>query len=273
MYEFPTPESISVVLELRAADVRINAAQRTDTVVTVRPGNPSKPDDVAAAEQTVVEYSDRRLLVKEPRRPGLSPLAGNGTINVEIEVPAGSNLSGATASGDCCCTGALCCCNLNTGSGDVTIEHVTCDLKLATASGDAHVGRIGGSAQFNTASGDLSIREAGGDLKVNTANGDVRVEHSHGSVTARTANGDVRIGSVHGGVVLIATASGDTEIGIADGIAAWLDLQTGLGDVANGLDATDEPDSAQERAEIRVQTGFGDIKVRRVPVGDVQPAA
>ena len=68
MPTFDTPAPISVVLEVGAADIHIEASQRTDTVVEVRPTDPSRKADVTAAEQTRVEYAAGQLLVKAPRR-------------------------------------------------------------------------------------------------------------------------------------------------------------------------------------------------------------
>ncbi len=63
---------------------------------------------MTAAEQTRVEYADGRLLVKAPRRlREWSPFSDGGSIDVEIELPAGSDLSGHTAAGGFRCTGSL----------------------------------------------------------------------------------------------------------------------------------------------------------------------
>ena len=51
MPHFETPEPISVVLELRLADIRVVAGDRADTIVEVRPSDSSKRDDATAAER------------------------------------------------------------------------------------------------------------------------------------------------------------------------------------------------------------------------------
>ncbi len=57
MPTFDTPEPISVTVELGVGDIRIVASDRTDTTVEVRPGDETKKSDVAAAQQTRVEYA------------------------------------------------------------------------------------------------------------------------------------------------------------------------------------------------------------------------
>jgi DUF4097 and DUF4098 domain-containing protein YvlB len=280
MSHFETPQPISVVLDLRVADVRVAAGQRADTVVHVRPSDASDRDDVDAAEHTRVEYADGRLLVKGPRRlREWSPFGEGGSIDVDIELPAGSDVSGRTAAGGFRLTGPLGRCELKTSAGqisldraarvklttagDITLERVTGDAELVTATGEVRAGAIDGSAVVKNSNGDTRIGEVGGELRVKAANGDIEVEHSHGSVSATSANGRIRIGSIHRGSVSAATANGHIEVGIADGVAAWLDLHTHYGHVDNGLDATEGPGSADEQVEVRARTGFGDITIRR----------
>jgi hypothetical protein len=280
MAYFETPEPISVVLELRQADIRVVAGDRADTTVEVRASDSSKRDDVTAAEQTRVEYADGRLLVKGPR--GLrewSPFSDGGSIDVDIELPSGSDVSGHTAAGGFLCTGSLGRCELKSSAGeirvdraarvrlstagDITLEQVTGDAELTTATGDVRVGEIDGSAVVKNANGDIRIGEVRGDLRVKAANGDIDVEHSHGSVSAKTANGRIRVGGIRRGSLVAETANGRIEVGIASGVAAWLDLDTRFGHVHNGLDASDSPGSAEEQVEVRARTGFGDITIRR----------
>jgi hypothetical protein len=280
MSHFETPEPISVELELRLADVRVAAGERADTVVQVRPSDSSNRDDVAAAEQTRVEYADGRLLVKGPRRlREFSPFGDGGSIDVEIELPAGSDLSGHTGAGGFRCTGSLGRCELKSGAGgisvdrvaraklstagDIRLERVTGDAELSTATGDVHAGAIDGSAVIKNSNGDTLIGEVGGEVRVKAANGDIEVERSYGSVSAKTANGHIRVGSIHRGSLVAETATGRIEVGIADGVAAWLDLNTGFGRVHNGLDAAEGPGSGDEQVEVRAKTGFGDITIHR----------
>jgi hypothetical protein len=280
MPHFETPQPISAVLELRVGDVRIAAGERTDTIVQVRPSDSSRRDDVTAAGQTRVEYTDGRLLVKGPRRlRELSPFSDGGSIDVDIELPAGSDLSGHTAAGGFRCTGSLGRCELKSSAGrisvdraarvklatagDISLEKVTGDAELTTATGDVSAGEIDGSAVIKNSNGDIRIGELGGDVRVNAANGDIDLAHSRGSVSAKSANGHIRVGSVHHGSVVLETGRGHIEVGVVDGVAAWLDLHTRYGQVSNGLDPTERPGSADEQVEVRARTGFGDITIRR----------
>jgi hypothetical protein len=280
MPEYQTPGPISVVLELRVAEVRVAAGDREDTVVEVRPSDGTKRDDVDAAEQTRVEYADGRLLIRSPRRlREWSPSSDGGLIDVQIGLPAGSELIGRAAVGMFRCTGTLGRCELRSSAGeirvdraaavklvtagDILVERATGSAELTTATGDVRAGEIDGAAVIKNSNGDVHVGEMRGELRVKSANGDVEVEHCHDSLTATTANGDIRVGTVDRGSVVTSTGRGRIEVGIADGIAAWLDLHTSFGHVYSDLDASDEPDPDEQRVEVRARTGFGDITIRR----------
>jgi len=69
-----------------------------------------------------------------------------------------------------------------------------------------------------------------------------------------------RCGSAH-------TAAGRVEIGVRDGVPAWLDVTTKFGHVHNELDAAEPPDGAQPTVSVHVHTGYGDIEIRRSATG------
>ena len=108
MPTFDTPEPISVTVELGVGDLRIVASDRTDTMVEVRPSDAAKKADVTAAEQTRVEYAGGWLLIKAPKNWRQYSFRGGGeSIDVQIELPAGSHLRGETG-GRCCIAASQC---------------------------------------------------------------------------------------------------------------------------------------------------------------------
>jgi hypothetical protein len=281
MPTFDTPEPISVTVELGVGGLRIVASDRTDTMVEVRPSDAAKKADVTAAEQTRVEYAGGRLLIKAPKSWRQFTWRGGGeSIDVQVELPAGSHLRGETGVAALRCQGRLGECRYKTGVGDIQLERAGAvqlrtgagdlnvgtadgDAELSTGSGSVRIDRIDGAAVVKNSNGDTWIGEVTGNLRVNAANGRISVDRARETVAAKSANGDVRLGEVAHGAVIAQTAMGKVEIGIRDGVAAWLDLNTRFGNVHNDLDAVERPESGEDAVEVRARTSFGDITINR----------
>jgi DUF4097 and DUF4098 domain-containing protein YvlB len=152
---------------------------------------------------------------------------------------------------------------LKTGGGDIIVDHVADDAELTTSTGAVQVGSIGGSAVVKNGNGDTWIGEIVGELRVSAANGRISVDQAHGAVTAKTANGDVRLSEIASGSVRAQTACGKVDIGVLDGVAAWLDLYTQYGNVRNDLNAAERSEPGEATVEVRARSSFGDVTVRR----------
>lgn len=281
MPTFDTPKPISVSLELGVCDIRIAAGDRTDTVVEVRPTDPTKKGDVAAVEQTRVEFAAGRLQIRTPKGwKRYTPLGGRESIDVQIDLPAGSHVRGDMDLGAVRCTGRLGESHfktglgdirldqadqveLKTGGGDIIVDQVAGHAELRTGTGAVQASSIGGSAVVKNGNGDTWIGEVVGELRVSAANGRISVDQAHGAVTAKTANGDVRLSEIASGAVRAHTACGKVDIGVLDGVAAWLDLYTHYGNVQNDLNAAERSEPGEATVEVRARSSFGDVTVRR----------
>jgi Putative adhesin len=281
MPTFDTPDPILVTMELGVGDVRITASDRHDTQVTVRPTDPAKKPDVTAAQQTVVEFSAGRLLIKSPRGwRRYTPRGGGESIDVLIELPAGSRIRGDTGVAALHCSGPLGECHystgigdihvdqagpahFSTGVGDITVDRASGHAQISTGSGSVRVGSVDGTAEIKGANGDTWIGDISRDLRVIAANGSISVDRSHATVVAKTANGSIRLGEVEGGTVVAHTAMGKVDIGIREGVAAWLDLNTKFGKVYNELEVSERPQAGEPTVEVRARSSFGDITVHR----------
>jgi hypothetical protein len=245
MPRFETPQPVSLELELSVADVRIDAGDRTDTVVEVLPSDASKRDDVGAAERTRIDHSPGRVLVRTPRNwRTYSPFGYGGGVEVRVQLPSGSQVVARSAMGSVRATGPLGDTQVKTGMGDIRVEQASA-ARLNTGMGDIEIGHVTGAAELSTGTGEIRAGEVGGTVQIKNANGDIRVaEAVRGSVEARTGYGQI-------------------EVGVPDGTAAWLDLSTGWGQVRNGLDRSGPPDPGEESVEVRAHSGYGDITITR----------
>ncbi|MFF4562679.1 DUF4097 family beta strand repeat-containing protein [Streptomyces sp. NPDC001435] len=197
MQKYDTPAPVFAVLGIPAGRIRFIAADRADTTVEVLPVDASKSRDVKAAEQIEVAYGDGVLRVEAPAAKN-RVLGNSGSVEVTIQLPAGSRIEGKAACAELRGVGRL---------GDVVFEGAyrqvkideAASVRLTAIDGDVEVGRLGGPAEISTARGDIRIAEA------------------------------VR------GTVVLRTQSGSISVGAAAGVSAALDAGTGHGRINNAL--------------------------------------
>ncbi|MER6949410.1 hypothetical protein ABT294_35905, partial [Nonomuraea sp. NPDC000554] len=122
MQKFDTAAPISAVLDIPAGRVQFIAADRADTTVEVLPANAAKSRDVKAAEQTTIEYADGVLRIETPAKNQY--LGQSGSIEVTVELPAGSRIEAKAASAELRTVGRL---------GDVVFEGAYSQIKIDEA--------------------------------------------------------------------------------------------------------------------------------------------
>ena len=280
MPTFDTPTPIIAEIDVTMGDVRVTAGDRTDTVVEVAPTDSSNPEDVRAAEQTRVTHDSGQLVVKAPKLRAWLPRHDGGSIDVTIELPAGSRVHGTGQLADFRCEGPIGECriktglgaislgevatlNLKSGTGDITVDRVTGDAEVTAGSGDVRVRELARSAVIKNSNGDTWVGVADRDLRISAANGSIAIDIANADVSAKSANGDVRLGEAARGSVALETKLGDVEVGIREGVAAWLDVSSTAGKIHNALEASGRPEPTEETIEVRARTTVGAIVVRR----------
>jgi DUF4097 and DUF4098 domain-containing protein YvlB len=282
MTEFPTSGPISADVAIQVGSIHLIAGDRQETTVVVNPADRAKGVDVEWAKNTAVEMvGGKRLVVKGPKPGGFvnTVLGRYGSIEVTIELPAGSTVDVSNGYGDIRIDGRVADAKAKSGAGEVHIdESAAADLSSGagamsigiargetrmTTAGDMRIGRIEGNAVIKNMNGKTWIDEATGHLRVKSANGDIQVSKAHSAVVAKTANGNIDIGEVSEGTVSMETGAGALHVGVADGTAAWVDARTSFGRVHNTLQASERPGATDRAVEITARTAFGDITVQR----------
>jgi len=276
---FATPEPITVSIELSVGDVRVVASDRADTTVQITPADESRVQDVRDAGQTRVERVPGGLVVKAPKPRGLGLLGKPGSVNVTIELPAGSGLRGDASVGSFHGEGRLGEVTIKTSVGDIdldqagridlsagvgaiTVGKVGGDAEVATGTGRIRLGEIDGSAVVSNSNGGTRIDAVAGNLRAHASNGDLAVGRADGNVTATAGHGEIRIGEVSRGTADIKTGFGEIEVGLRSD-AARLDLFTSFGRVRNSLNPAGAPEHADAILVVSARTSHGDITVRR----------
>ncbi|WP_030238881.1 DUF4097 family beta strand repeat-containing protein [Streptomyces sp. NRRL S-350] len=278
MPTYETHGPISAAFEFEIGAVWITAGERTDAVVEVRPANAAREADVKAAESTLVDFSGGRLTVKGPKQRTVFS-SKKGSIEVLVELPAGSQVHADSPMADFVAEGPLGDCRLKTSMGRIQVDRAENvrlktdmgDIRVGTVAGGAEVsgcgrieiGTVGGELTVKNSNGDTEIDEVRGELTANASNGRIHVGLAGADVDAKSANGHLRVGRVVRGRITLQTGVGDVEVGIAEGTAAWLDVHSKFGGVRNTLGETQGPGDARETAEVRGRTQVGNVIIRR----------
>ncbi|TDC63035.1 hypothetical protein E1200_23665 [Actinomadura sp. GC306] len=284
MPTFDTPEPITADIDIFVGQVRVHAGDRADTVVEVRPSDPSDEACVQAAERTDVEFSGGRLLIRAPRPRALGYLRSwRGSVEVTVELPAGSGVEAGVAAGGMAgftSTGSLGRTVLKTSNGDVrlaetgplevrtstgevSVDRVTGPFEVTGSVGAIRIGAVEGAGTVKNSTGPVTVGEVSGDLQVKTGVGGITVDRVTAELTAKSAHGRIRIGAAVSGVVRVEGGHGKVDVGIAEGTAAWLDLHSKNGVVRNTLTAAEGPDTSEAVVEVHAHTNWGDIDVHR----------
>ncbi|WP_433167359.1 DUF4097 family beta strand repeat-containing protein [Kribbella sp. CA-247076] len=202
MHTFATTAPVSVVLDIPAGRIQFVATDRTDTTVDVQPANAAKKRDVQAAEDTTVDYADGVLRIQGLVKNQI--LGSSGSVDVTVNLPAGSQVEAKAASAELRATGQYGDFAYEGAHGAIELDEVA-NARLTIAAGDVTITRLDGSAEISASKGDIRITDA------------VR-----GNVVLRTQAGNITVGS---------------------SAAATLDAGTTLGRIDNTLkNAADTPD-------------------------------
>ncbi|UCM86940.1 DUF4097 family beta strand repeat-containing protein [Streptomyces marincola] len=278
MPTFNTPAPISVTAHVEAGSIRFIAADRLDTIVEVRPRDPERDHDVRAADQAEITCAGGELTVRTPKSRSL--FGRTGTVDVTVQLPADSRLDVTGAWAQVLGEGKLGEVRVKTSTGDVRLD-TTGPLRLSASHGSINVDRVEGKAEITTSSGSLRVgllngpavlknsygstvvRAVTGDLRVNAAHGDIDIARAESSVAATTAHGAVRLADVARGTVQLETSYGAIEIGIREGTAAWLDVNSGSGQVRNTLATAEGARRGEDTLEVRARTRHGAIDILR----------
>ncbi|MFD0068643.1 DUF4097 family beta strand repeat-containing protein [Streptomyces sp. NPDC056690] len=221
MHKFATPSPVTAVLDIPAGRIQFIAADRADTTVEIRPADTSKGRDVKAAQQVTVSCSDG--VVRIEAAAAKNRILGNsGSLEVTVQLPAGSSVEAKTAAAELRGVGRLGDVTFEGAQGPVKLDETT-GARLTLRAGDILIGRLNGPAHISTHKGDLNIAEA-----------------TSGTVELRTASGDITIGAAHG-------------------VSAALEAGTAYGRIHNALKNIDGADAG---LSIQATTSYGDITAR-----------
>ncbi|WP_329495264.1 DUF4097 family beta strand repeat-containing protein [Kitasatospora herbaricolor] len=217
MLKFHTPAPVTAVLDIPAGRIRLIAADRPDTTVEILPADPAKNRDVKAAEQITVTHTDGVLHIEAA--PAKNRILGNsGSVEITVQLPAGSHVRAKAAAGELRGVGRL---------GDVTYEAAQGSVKLDEST----------NAHLTLQAGDLTLHRLTGPATITTQQGDITVtEARHGTLDLRTTAGHITVTTAPGTRATLdaATTHGrihNALVTTADGPQVTIHATTALGDI------------------------------------------
>ncbi|MCW2924583.1 MAG: hypothetical protein JWM98_1987 [Thermoleophilia bacterium] len=223
-YTFDTAQPVELVVRVGSSDVTVDAGDSRTTVVSIVPRD-DDPATLADVERVRVGFDGTRVAVSDPRQLGGRRRRGGG-YDIRIELPATSSADIAVGSGTVETRGALGALQVKSGSGDVRID--SCGpARVLTGSGDVEIGAALDGAEVKSGSGDAVVRSA------------------------------------HAGSFEFMTGSGDVRCGIPEGVAARLDVKSGMGDIFSRLSGSDDRPEAASYITVQAKTGSGDVVIER----------
>ncbi|MGW2091029.1 DUF4097 family beta strand repeat-containing protein [Promicromonospora sukumoe] len=278
MPTFPAPRPVPVVVDVPFGNLHVVAGERDDVVVTVLPTD-KKSGSVRAAEEIRVERDGDAVTITYPNswKQFVLPFAA-GTADITVELPAGSELRGKT--GSLYAEGALAAVDMTLSSGNATLDDVD-RVNLKVSAGSVAVRRALGTSEIKVSSGSVRVDEVTGDTTIRASNGtttvgsvtgtlqvqgahaDITVSQVRGTLTVKSAHAGIRVNNLESGSATLTTSYGTIEVGVPEGVAAYLDVSSEHGSVRNHLTPTEGPVENESTAEIHASTGYGDIVVRR----------
>jgi DUF4097 and DUF4098 domain-containing protein YvlB len=260
MPTFSTPTPVPVVVDVPFGALHVVASDRDDVVVTVLPADPTKSGSVRAAEETRATRDGAGISIVYPNqwKQWVLPFGKAESLYSE---------------------GRLGVVTMTLNAGDARIDEAA-SLDLKVSAGSVVVGRVDGAIDVKASAGSVRIGEAGagtvrasngvthveavvGDLEIVGAHADISVGTVRGNLTAKAAHAGIHVGRLTSGGVTLTSSYGTIEVGVPEGVAAWLDVTSEHGSVRNQLTPTEGPVDDEATAEVHAATGYGDIIVRR----------
>jgi DUF4097 and DUF4098 domain-containing protein YvlB len=279
MPTFETPTAIDLAVKLPVGRIEVFASDRKDTVVTVSPTNPDKAVDRRGAEETKVDLDGSRLTITGPK-PRFSIIGPTESVDLRVELPAGSRLTAEISVGGVTTRGRLGATRikaltgsvelgdtgdlwLRAGHGTTIIGSIDGSAEITADHGQIRIGAVSGDAILKASHGSIDIGEAGGDLEAKLSYGDLTITKANAGVTAKTAYGRIDLHEVSAGSIQVETGYGPVSIGVKQGVPAWLDLSSKDGRVRNEIDGDRAPQPNEQSVAVRARTQYGDITIQK----------
>jgi hypothetical protein len=169
---------------------------------------------------------------------------------LDVELPAGTEVVIRTENGDIVASGLAGDLSLDTSNGDVEATGLTGPLDARSSNGDIDVSDTQADVDASTSNGEISVADVDGTVTADSSNGEITIDSVTGDASADTSNGSVEISGVDGDVYGVSSNGEVTVIG--DGEPVALTIDTSNGDQI--IEGSTDP-NAERTVEIRSSNG------------------
>jgi DUF4097 and DUF4098 domain-containing protein YvlB len=160
--------------------------------------------------------------------------------------------------------------------GPLDIDNVEGNLDLATVDGNLKATRCAGRIQAQSVDGDLLLDEVKGDVSAQSVDGHLKIDGTLEALAARSTDGSIEVRAQPGSQVSrewsIRAVDGSITLGVPEGLAADLEINTSDGKIKVDHPLTVEGRISERRLEgklyggghpLRLRSSDGDVTVTR----------
>ncbi|HTS12820.1 MAG TPA: DUF4097 family beta strand repeat-containing protein [Candidatus Limnocylindrales bacterium] len=234
-----------ITIETPRGSISVHVGDGSDLRVTVNKSAADSSESAADrrmdATKAVIEATSDGFSVHPT---GVGDEGGAVTVNLDVEVPKGAQVTATTEHGDISVAGLGGAVDVGTSDGDVDIHDTASDVNARMAKGDLRVANVAGSVRVNGRGNGIDVSDVGGDATLDGEFfGPIRVrnvaktthfvsQRSDLTLVKMTGrmemdSGDLEISDVAGGVKLL-THNKDMDV---ENVAGPLEIVDSHGDI------------------------------------------
>jgi hypothetical protein len=236
-------ESVGSVELVADGDVTVHAAEGDIGVDAIAHSGLRQPTYSA-------DESASRLVVTH--RCGWSIALPRCSGELDVTVPAGTEVVIRTENGDVVASGLAGDVSLRTSNGDVDTTDLAGTLTAHSSNGDVDITSSQADVETSTSNGRVSVFGVDGSVTADTSNGRITIDSVAGDVSANTSNGSVEISAVDGDVDA-ETSNGEVTV-IGDGEPVALTMST-----SNGDETIEGPTDPNAERTVEIRSSNGDV--------------
>jgi hypothetical protein len=238
-----TYEAVDSVELVADGDVTVHAAEGDIEVDAIAHSGLRQPAYSADESASRLELTHRcGWSVALPRCSG----------ELDVTLPAGTEVVIRTENGDVVASGLAGDLSLRTSNGDVDTSDLAGTLTAHSTNGDVDITSSQADVETSTSNGRVSVVDVDGSVTADTSNGRITIDSVTGDASANTSNGSVEISAV-GGNIDAETSNGEVTV-IGDGEPVALTMST-----TNGDETIEGPTDPDAERTVAIRSSNGDV--------------